>query len=378
MNDTLITRYFKEITANLTIKKTLHNSINFFLESSIRAKTFVPAKVGIEAKKIMPYNGIKRVQRLLKNKFFSNEFCLDTYQAFIKKLIPKNKPLLLAFDWTIIKEKFCFLSISQVVKSGRSIPLYFDGYEKLKLDYHNSQSSIELKSLKNVLNALSHVSDIIILGDRGFDSPAILKLLINRGVKFIIRAKIEKYLTLESGEEIKISRDVVKKGKKIKFLNTKYTRANPVNTHFYAIWQRKQEEPWLLLSNIDDTVTKVANLYARRWEIEEMFKSMKNQDIGFDIKTVKLRDINRWLRLFFLATIVFQFLSKLGLQCREIPKIEKRYSLSSKPKKNRKFIFSFYNLAMKIIYDNEIKLSYYRKKFSFKYRSEDMEWVVLC
>ena len=286
--------------------------------------------------------------------------------------------MLLALDWTIIKDKFCFLSISWVLQSGRSIPLYFDGYEKLKLDYHFSQSSIEKKSLKNVLKALSHIKDITILGDRGFDSPAILQLFIDHNVKFVVRAKIDKWLTLEDGSRFKVSHDLVKKGKREKILKVTYTEKNPVLLNFYAIWKVKQDEPWLLLSNIDSSVKQVASLYASRWEIEEMFKSMKNQDIGFDIKTVKLRAMDRWLRLFFLATIVFQFLGKLGKECREIPKIERRYSLSSKPKKGRDFIFSIYNIAMKIIYDNEMKIRYYRKVFSFKYRSKEMQWVSLC
>ena len=392
MNDTLINKYFKGYTKNFTIRKTLFNAISFFLEATLRAKSFVPAKVGSQVKKIKPYNGIKRVQRLLKNKFFSNEFCLNAYQHFMKILIPKDEPLTLALDWTIIKDKYCFLSISWVLKSGRSIPLYFDGryatlhcspcnqdgYEKKKLNYGFSQSSIEKKSLNNVFKALSHVKDITVLADRGFDSPAILQLIIDHNAKFVVRAKIDKWLTLEDGSRVKISHDLVKKGSREKLLKVKYTEENPVFLNFYALWLKKQDEPWLLLSNIDSSVKQIADSYATRWEIEEMFKSMKNQDIGFDIKTVKLRDMERWLRLFFLATIVFQFLGKLGRECREIPKIERRYSLSSKPKKGRNFIFSIYNIAMKIICDEELKVRYYRKVFSFKYRSADMQWVALC
>ena len=153
MNDTLINKYFKEYTRNFTIRKTLFKAISFFLEATLRAKSFVPSKVGIEVKKIRPYNGIKRVQRLLKNKFFSNEFCLSAYQHFMKKLIPKDKPLVLALDWTIIKDKFCFLSISWVLQSGRSIPLYFDGYDV--------SSKIIWPFIENILTLFVHIVYII-------------------------------------------------------------------------------------------------------------------------------------------------------------------------------------------------------------------------
>lgn len=45
----------------------------------------------------------------------------------------------------------------------------------------------------------------------------------------------------------------------------------------YVKWEKGQDEPWILVSNLDCSVDEVCSLYASRWEIEEMFESLKNQ-----------------------------------------------------------------------------------------------------
>ena len=194
MNDTLISKFFKEATKKIEIRKNLYKTIVFFLESTVRAKSLVPTKVGLETKTAAPRNGVKRINRLLKNKFFTQEFCINFYLCIMKIIIPKNSPLTLAVDWTIIKEKFCFLSVSWVLDSGRSIPIFFDGYEKTKLD-SQSQTSIEHNALKKIAKSLSHIKNITIVADRGFDSPKTLELLQNLKLLFVVRAKIDKYIT---------------------------------------------------------------------------------------------------------------------------------------------------------------------------------------
>ena len=141
MNDTLIFKYLKEKFTGIKIRKPLYKAISFFLEASIQAESLVPVKVGSKTKTALPYNGVKRVNRLLKNKFFTQAWCREIYQPMIKKLTRNENEIILAMDWTIINDKYCFLSVSWVKDNGRSIPLYFDGYEKKKLDFKGSQTS---------------------------------------------------------------------------------------------------------------------------------------------------------------------------------------------------------------------------------------------
>lgn len=371
----LITSYMEESFKSIEIRRTLYKAILFFLKCALMAKTLVPTKVGQKTRSALPRNGTKRVYRLFINKYFTRAFMDDIYLILMKKLIPKNKPLILAIDWTIIKEKFCFLSISWVLSNGRSIPLYFTGYQKLMLDIYASQSSIEKKTVQMILDMFPNKKDITILADRGFDSPDLLDIFIRNKIKFVVRSKTERYIYLKNGKEIKLTHELIKKGSEKKYINVFYTKTNPVLLSVYLKWDKNQDEGWILLSNISNNVSYVADLYAKRWEIEEMFKSMKNQDVGFDLKTVKLRHIDRWLRLLFIATILFQFIGLLGLKTREIHNIEKRYSLSSKPPKDQKYIYSIYSLAILVLEDFRLDLKIKNGKYFIKY--PDSKWIQL-
>lgn len=371
----LITSYFNETFKEIEIKRTLYKAILFFLQCALLAKTLVPTKVGQKTRSAYAYNGVKRVYRLFTNKFFTRAFMDDIYFFLIKKLIPKDKPVLLAMDWTIIKDKYCFLSISWVLSNGRSIPLYFTGYEKLMLELYQSQSSIEKQTVQKLLNIFPEKKYITILADRGFDSPELLDIFIKDNIGFVVRSKTERYIYLKNGKEIMLTHSLNKKGSEKKYEDVTYTKSNPVNLHVYLKWDKKQDEGWILLSNLNGSVSYIAELYAKRWEIEEMFKSFKNQDVGFDLKTVKLRHIDRWLRLLFISTILFQFIGLLGLKARQINNIERRYSLSSKPPKNQKWIYSIYSLAMLVLQDLRMDLKLHEGIFYFKYSDEN--WIRL-
>lgn len=376
MNCTSISSYLDNHFKDICIRKTIKNALFFFLKCALRAKTLVPTKVGQKTTTAKARNGVKRVQRLLTNTFFTIELIEDIYCSLIAKLIPENSDVLLAVDWTIIKEKFCFLSVSWIINSGRSIPLYFAGYKKEELGICNSQNSIEQRSIAKVIAALSHVTNITITADRGFDSPDMLTFLMNNRVTFIIRSKTERYITLQNGSKLRLTHNFIKRGTQKKYRNIEYTRSNPVRVNLYAKWQPDQKESWILLSNRDMSIEKITSIYARRWEIEEMFKSLKNQDVGFNIKTVKLRDLDRWLRFLFLATILFQFLGMLGRSVRKIAKIEQRYSLSSKTPKNQKWIYSIYSIAMLVLEDMRMRLRY--EKGGFQFNVDGGAWVSLC
>ena len=67
------------------------------------------------------------------------------YLFLLKKLLKGKKNIILAKDWTVIREKYNFLSISWVFDSNHSIPIFFTGYEKkdfkqrTKSDYYRKR-----------------------------------------------------------------------------------------------------------------------------------------------------------------------------------------------------------------------------------------------
>jgi hypothetical protein len=354
-------------------------SIIFFIENAVRGRTLVPTHVGRARNEYQPRSGSKRVHRLIKNERISNDVMDNVLTRSAKKLIEKSKKqIVLVIDWTTIKEHFNFFSISLLEKKGRTIPLYFTGYKQKEMPENESQPRIEQEAIRKIINvvrALDRNKKIIIIADRGFCSPETLNFLVNNRVSYIIRAITGKTVFFTNGRSRMIDHDMVKKGTTKAYYDIIYTETRAVPSNLYCIWNKEQTEPWLLLSNMaGKKVSKIAALYEKRVEIEEMFKSMKNEQVGFELKQTKLRHIDRWHRYLFLTVLLFQCLSEIGTAMQQVDKIEQRYSLSSKTPKKQKRIFSYYYLALLILNDSYFQLRY-NKKLEFKIPGHS--WILL-
>ena len=299
-----------------------------------------------------------------------------TYLFLLKNLLRGKKNIILALDWKVIRERYNFLSISWVLDSGHSIPLFFSGYEKGTLGKGKSQTTIESKSIETVIKTLGFKRNITVLADRGFDSPAFLKHLEELKVKYVIRICSAQWIYFKNGKKAKIGKRIIKKGDHKKYNDIKYTGTAKHRCNLYIKWQENQKVPWFLLSNINVKLEKICGLYSRRWSIDEMFKSLKNEDVGFNLRKVRLRHFDRWLSLLFVATIFFQAIGMLGFKLRQIKGIEKPYTMSSKPSEKQNFIFSIFNIAILIIFDKLIRLRY-SVLSGFQIRWPDSVWLRL-
>ena len=250
------------------------------------------------------------------------------------------------------------------------------GYKKKEASGLESQPAIEQEALKKVFKIIGTKKQVIIIADRGFDGVQTLKYIENYGHSYVIRATTESKIAFSNGETRTLTFDIVNKGEKKLFQNIRYTNRDPFKTNLAAVWNKKQVEPWLLLSNLKHySAEGIAQLYCMRWEIETMFKSMKNDVLGMQIKFAKLRHIERWLRYLFLVTVLFQFLAMIGISFRKHEGIEKRYSMSSKVPPRQRYIFSFYNLALHIIGDYSMSLRYRQNNLFFK--QQGFGWIAL-
>lgn len=273
---------------------------------------------------------------------------MQFYKDRFVQYAAKYRKLSLAVDWTTLQEKFMLLSISLITKKGRTIPIAYDGYEQGKLGIGRSQSSIEENLLQQILNSLPEQSRkrITVIADRGFDRPELAELLCQFGVNFVIRVCSGKYITTE-GKEITIEKKIIAKGATHDFGKVIYTKSNPIALRFIASWESKMKDPWFIITNIcTEKVRAILHKYSLRWEIESMFKSKKNAQVGLSWKYAKLETADRWIRFAFLITILFQFLADIGTLCDNDISIIKRFTPIANPKRR---IFSIYNLALKVV-----------------------------
>jgi hypothetical protein len=134
-----------------------------------------------------------------------------------------------------------------------------------------------------------------------------------------------------------------------------YSKKHRVPVRFIAKWQRGTSEPWFLITNAPERNTKnIIMLYKKRMHIEAMFKSMKNDQVGFQLKHARLQHIDRWIRLLFLVTLFFHLLYLIANAIKDEQKLNDYFSLARH--KVRRKSFNIYLLVIMALQYNRIKI----------------------
>jgi len=185
--------------------------ILFFLTFAIELKTLIPVRIGrrIGKRNTSERYGIKRMHRFTKNSNLKPEMLNKILLGNFQKQVRYKHSIILAIDWTVIREKFCFLSISLVWDEGRSVPIGFWGYKKKEMT--KSQPQIEKDAIASVLQLLGKRKKIFLLADRGFDAPELLDFLVKYNVFYIIRASTMSNCRKSNGRRFKLSKRLLKK-----------------------------------------------------------------------------------------------------------------------------------------------------------------------
>lgn len=292
-------------------------AITFFLAGVLEAGSLVIAKAGqsgVRGTSTDPRNGIKRLNRLFKNKHLTQDVTDEILLRHFKHIIRFRKSIILALDWTE-KKGIMLLSISLVTDEGRTIPVLWDGYKKRELDETESQNKIEERLVAKVLRAVSRKTQVTIIADRGFDRANFLAFIesFGRNMKYIIRASSDAYAYWR-GRELKLGIALATLGKCKNYGIVEYTKEHRLRTRLIIKWEEGMKDPWMLLTNIRNVQSEtIVQCYARRMTIEEMFKTIKNETVGLNLKSVRLRDISRWKVFVFAVTLLLNYLWAIAL-----------------------------------------------------------------
>lgn len=134
-----------------------------------------------------------------------------------------------------------------------------------------------LKGFQVLLDQLSYEQRkrVVVVMDRWFDIPDLLLWLDDNRLKFVVRIKtdrpisvpwVEPHKTIPAGEVSPTDTPATYHGRNWRLVRSDYKPA------------MKQNEPWFLLTNIPaDKLTRrqILRIYARRFEIEEHFRDVK-------------------------------------------------------------------------------------------------------
>lgn len=321
-------------------------------EGALEAKSLVPAEIG----RHLPGGATEKAKIKRAYKFGANDKVVPA-QVFspILGLIanrggvarPRERRLLFAFDWTTVGD-FEILTAA-IVTRHRALPFYFKAVDLQEIQ----RGRAERDFVAEVKQLCPPWLKLIALGDRGFDGTPFLTHL-GREFDFVVRCsrgigfRREGETDFELLDERKLEREKV-----YDFGVCEFTKEHRVKLRIVAKYGAKAKEAWFLTTNIEDqSALTVVDMYARRFEIEEAFKDLKDMRAGLHFKQLKVKNADRLARFLVIGILVYLFLVSAGLYG-EAKGLQYSYQANT----SRKRVLAMWRLGLRLIRTVKISLA---------------------
>lgn len=256
----------------------------------------------------------------LSSEAWSFELVERIRQRFSKTFIKKLRFVILDIT-ALVKTGKCFEHLCSVydgrdgkIKPGYSLlssmGLSRDVDVKIPLlckliSYHHQfrSQNLEITKLLSELEKWlkNQLKNVIFLADRGFDNKYIISWFLPRDYLFLIRANRKKKVKLANGEICLLSTLAEGIYRKVKVLAW--------GLNLQVIVKKDGDEKFIFLvhPNLEiQSLNQAQQLYLKRWEIDNLFKELK-QNYGLEkFRVRKFEAIKKVLSLTFLAYQVVQ------------------------------------------------------------------------
>jgi Transposase DDE domain len=241
------------------------------------------------------------------NRFFA-EFKIDytVIARWIFKLFFANEQkVYLIMDrtnWFWGKKKINIFMLA-VAYEGLAIPIYWTLLDKAGSSNSREQEQLITRFTKDF--GKNKIAGI--LGDREFSNGAFFKWLNKKRLPFYIRIK-----------EDSIARIGKKKLFKVKklFTQLELRTSNIYNMSVFVFGERvflagsRSEKGELMIVATNQHPKNAIAIYLRRWEVENLFQSLKSR--GFNFESTRMTDLERLAKLMTVLAIGFCWCHKIG------------------------------------------------------------------
>ena len=257
---------------------------------------------------------IKRTWRFCANRGVTVS---DAMQGPIARLCKRRKkPLLVAMDWVEVRN-FHTLVLA-AVKKGRSIPLLWASYPEWALS--KSQNNLEEGLLRLFRTLVPDHVTVVLLADRGFGRAEMARLCWQLKFRYLIRIKSDVRIDHPSYRGL-LHDYPVKKGIRRLLKGVRYRSTDPVTLNVVIRWKtglpKKHDEPWFLITNLEETAVKLTERYRKRMTIEELFRDEKNRRNGLALRNTQITKADRFDRLLLILALAYWLLVGIGLVARQ-------------------------------------------------------------
>jgi hypothetical protein len=257
-------------------------------------------------KEIQLESQVERFERLLVcNKFVPLEVLKPITAQILKFLSRTNKQLIILMDRSLIEHKLNVLHLA-VAFGARALPL---GWLRVE---GKGTSGLELQ--KKLLSWLKEIlpkdAEVFIVADREFHSIFLAEWIKEQmNCHFVLRIQSNTYVEVKG--EWKRADSTVSRGGRSFYSNllvTRYRKAT-YRVNLAAIWSKKEDEPWLIISDLK-YLKQIESIYAKRFWIEEMFSDHKSR--GLNLEQTRITDPDRLERLLVAVAIAYLWIMQVG------------------------------------------------------------------
>lgn len=256
---------------------------------------------------------IKRVDRFLANKdlelFSLSRVLFDVMRG-------RDKRPVVLVDWT---DRHAFEQlVFSITKDGRSMPFYALTIQSthFKSETEGLKIGAETEALETLRALCPQDVRPIIIADRGFGNERWIRQIANWGWGFVQRLSRQHYVETERhlGTLPELG---IRKGSLPKDWGwgTMGDDKRPDKTRFrlVTVYNRKTDEPWYLITNIEDTPPEdIIERYRKRMWTEAMFRDLKSRKWGLGMDEVRLTTVQRTATHFMVVVIAYLLLCAFG------------------------------------------------------------------
>lgn len=236
---------------------------------------------------------------------------MEIYRSHARRVLRGRRVVRIAIDWLSLRnDSMRVLLAAMCDDQGRATPLL--ALSVATKHRKRRQRAIEAKMVLAIREVVPADVTVILLADRGFDGAAFRAEVRAAKLHYVIRVRGnltawwsgKKYTTRKlacSRSDGAIRREGVS-----------LTAKKESPGSFVTCWDEKSKGPWLLVTDVAGDAKAIVEHYARRFEIEECIRDMKNARLGLGLEEVRTKQVNRWEVLLAVTVVAYTIVRRCG------------------------------------------------------------------
>jgi hypothetical protein len=235
-----------------SVAKNIHKSqaktlvaIVISLVDAGKMRTFDIAHALADRTSVLFGSAVQRFYRFIHNRKLDDIKVWSEIATHVLRTV--GKKLVVSIDWTEWHEEFRVLTASASV-GRRAVPIYAQTFSKT--DIPRSQNSRE-NAFVTMLGLLSPlIKTAVLVFDRGFRRASLIKLLNERGFKYVIRLAAKVKVAGDNYAGL-LSFHPLKPGQMVDLGVCRFRSDGVVSVRIIGVWAWGQAEPWWVATSLE-------------------------------------------------------------------------------------------------------------------------------